>query len=139
MASSYPPLKDDKAALPEHVRTPTRDSHDIVTVQGGDLLDLESVDPVLNAKVKLVNDTIDEIGFTAYQAKLFVLNGFGYVMHLSCSLCAQCGRGAGDSKTASHVDAGHWPAAVTRPLATAETDARKQPCSNSPDFHRTPH
>jgi hypothetical protein len=80
MASSH--LKDDKAVLPEHVSGPARDSHDIVSVQGGDLLDLESVDPVLNAKMKLVNDTIDEIGFTKYQAKLFVLNGFGYVTHL---------------------------------------------------------
>jgi hypothetical protein len=78
MASSS--LKDDKSVLPEHVdprRSPTRDSHDIVNVQGGDLLDLESVDPVLNAKMKMVNDAIDEIGFTRYQAKLFVLNGFG--------------------------------------------------------------
>jgi hypothetical protein len=83
MASSQ--LKDDKARLPGHVDpnySPTRDSHDIVNVQGGDLLDLESVDPVLNAKMKLVNDTIDEIGFTGYQAKLFVLNGFGYVIYL---------------------------------------------------------
>ena len=83
MASSQ--LKDDKAVLPQHGDlnySPTRDSHDIVNVQGGDLLDLESVDPVLNAKMKLVNDTIDEIGFTGYQAKLFVLNGFGYVTHL---------------------------------------------------------
>jgi hypothetical protein len=83
MASSS--LKDDKGVLPEHVNSsypPTRDSHDIVNVQGGDLLDLESVDPVLNAKMKLVNDTIDEIGFTPYQAKLFVLNGFGYVIHV---------------------------------------------------------
>lgn len=86
MASSS--LKDDKGVLPEHVNpsySPARDSHDIVNVQGGDLLDLESVDPVLNAKMRLVNDTIDEIGFTPYQAKLFVLNGFGYVIHVySC-------------------------------------------------------
>lgn len=77
MASS--PLKDDKSALPEHVAptgSSTQDEHEIVTVQK-DLLDLESVDPVLNAKMRLVNDAIDEIGFTGYQAKLFVLNGFG--------------------------------------------------------------
>lgn len=80
-------LKDDKGVLPEHVDptySPTRDSHDIVNVQGGDLLDLESVDPVLNAKMKMVNDAIDEIGFTRYQAKLFVLNGFGYVHVYFC-------------------------------------------------------
>jgi hypothetical protein len=80
MASSH--LKDDKAVPPEHISGPARDAHDIISVQGGDLLDLERVDPVLNARMKLVNDTIDEIGFTRYQAKLFVLNGFGYVIRL---------------------------------------------------------
>lgn len=43
----------------------------------GDVLGLEHVDPVLNAKMHLVNNAIDEIGFTGYQAKLFCLNGFG--------------------------------------------------------------
>lgn len=37
---------------------------DEVSLQKGDLLDLESVDPVLNAKMHLVNNAIDEIGFT---------------------------------------------------------------------------
>lgn len=88
MSSSQ--LKDDKAVLPKQgdaSQSPTRDSHEIVMVQGGDLLNLESVDPVLNAKMKLVNDAIDEIGFTGYQAKLFVLNGFGYVVHLRFAVC----------------------------------------------------
>jgi hypothetical protein len=82
-----PQLKDDKMGLPPHIdsnHSPTRDSHETVNVQGGDLLHLESVDPVLNAKMKLVNDAIDEIGFTGYQAKLFVLNGFGYVTYTCC-------------------------------------------------------
>jgi hypothetical protein len=39
------------------------------SLRKGDILSLEHVD--------LVNDTIDEIGFTTYQAKLFCLNGFG--------------------------------------------------------------
>lgn len=80
MASS--PVKDDKSVLPQQVDTThsrNGDSDEIVSLQKGDLLDLESVDPVLNAKMRLVNDAIDEIGFTMYQAKLFVLNGFGYV------------------------------------------------------------
>ncbi|KAF2679394.1 membrane transporter [Lentithecium fluviatile CBS 122367] len=46
----------------------------------GDILQLESIDPVLNAKMHLVNNAIDEIGFTRYQWKLFVLNGFGYAV-----------------------------------------------------------
>jgi hypothetical protein len=82
MASSSA-LKDDKTAPPTHLE-PTHsridDVDDVHSVQKGDLLDLESVDPVLNAKMRLVNDAIDEIGFTGYQAKLFVLNGFGYVV-----------------------------------------------------------
>lgn len=78
MASSN--LKDDKLMLPEQVaasQDPSRDSHEIVSWHKDDLLDLKSVDPVLNAKMRLVNNAIDEIGFTGYQAKLFVLNGFG--------------------------------------------------------------
>ncbi|PSN70487.1 membrane transporter [Corynespora cassiicola Philippines] len=46
----------------------------------GDILQLEHTDPVLNAKMHLVNNAIDEIGFTTYQWKLFVLNGFGYAV-----------------------------------------------------------
>lgn len=46
----------------------------------GDVLQLEHTDPVLNAKMHLVNNAIDEIGFTRYQWKLFVLNGFGYAV-----------------------------------------------------------
>jgi len=46
----------------------------------GDLLSQEHTDPVLNAKMHLVNDTIDEIGWTNYQLKLFFLNGFGYAV-----------------------------------------------------------
>lgn len=50
---------------------------DEVSLQKGDLLSLEHVDPVLNAKMHLVNNAIDEIGMTWYQWKLFCLNGFG--------------------------------------------------------------
>lgn len=77
MASS--PTKDDKTLQPEYTTTPTQSQHEdgnIVTTNL-DLLNLESVDPVLNAKMRLVNEAIDEIGFTGYQVKLFVLNGFG--------------------------------------------------------------
>ncbi|KIY01102.1 uncharacterized protein Z520_02654 [Fonsecaea multimorphosa CBS 102226] len=44
----------------------------------GELLSLESLDPALAAKISLLNDAIDDIGFTGYHAKLFCLNGFGY-------------------------------------------------------------
>lgn len=49
------------------------------SIKKGDLLNLESIDPVLNEKMHMVNSAIDEIGFTPYHAKLFVLTGFGWV------------------------------------------------------------
>jgi MFS family permease len=54
------------------------DEHEIVSK--GDLLSQESLDPVLNAKMHLINNAIDEIGMTGYQWKLFCLNGFGYAV-----------------------------------------------------------
>jgi hypothetical protein len=53
---------------------------DATSLGKGDILSQEHLDPVLNAKMHLVNNAIDEIGFTAYQWKLFVLNGFGYAV-----------------------------------------------------------
>lgn len=43
-----------------------------------DMVDLEANDLILHEKMKLVNDAIDEIGFTPYHLKLFFLNGMGY-------------------------------------------------------------
>ncbi|KAE8824728.1 hypothetical protein PTNB85_09492 [Pyrenophora teres f. teres] len=42
-----------------------------------DILQLEHTDPILNAKMHLVNNAIDE---ASEQAHLFVLNGFGYAV-----------------------------------------------------------
>ncbi|EGW30159.1 uncharacterized protein SPAPADRAFT_63767 [Spathaspora passalidarum NRRL Y-27907] len=42
----------------------------------GELYELS--DSVLHQKMKLINDAIDEIGFTPYHLKLFFLNGMGY-------------------------------------------------------------
>ncbi|KAI1506392.1 MFS general substrate transporter [Biscogniauxia marginata] len=47
---------------------------------GEDILALQDLDPALNAKMHLVNNAIDEIGWTTYHWKLFVLNGFGYAV-----------------------------------------------------------
>ncbi|KAF2716558.1 MFS general substrate transporter [Polychaeton citri CBS 116435] len=71
---------EEKAARDTGATEVPRESDDSISVQKGDLLSLEDVDPVLNAKMKLVNDAIDEIGMTRYQWKLFVLNGFGYAV-----------------------------------------------------------
>lgn len=58
---------------------PERASFEASSLRKADLLGGEHIDPVLSAKMHLVNDAIDEIGFTPYQAKLFCLNGFGCV------------------------------------------------------------
>ncbi|OGE48394.1 hypothetical protein PENARI_c029G11366 [Penicillium arizonense] len=52
------------------------------SIQHGDtdILQGEKVDEALAAKMMLINDTIDEIGFTAHHWKLFCLNGFGYAV-----------------------------------------------------------
>lgn len=50
------------------------------TTTAADILAMEHTNPVLDAKMRLVNNAIDEIGFTTYQWKMFVLNGFGYAV-----------------------------------------------------------
>ncbi|KAJ6028896.1 membrane transporter [Penicillium canescens] len=56
----------------------TKDSGSSRSIGPGDVISLDQVDLALAAKMNLVNDTIDRIGFTRYHAKLFFLNGFGY-------------------------------------------------------------
>jgi hypothetical protein len=75
MADLKPDGKDVTTA-PELDRV----TDDDVSLKHGDILGRESLDPVLNAKMHLVNDAIDEIGMTWYQWKLFCLNGFGYAV-----------------------------------------------------------
>ncbi|KIH86469.1 MFS transporter [Sporothrix brasiliensis 5110] len=48
--------------------------------EGIDILGQQDVDPALNQKMHLVNNAIDDIGWTPYHWKLFVLNGFGYAV-----------------------------------------------------------
>ncbi|EMG47672.1 SPAPB1E7.08c Uncharacterized MFS-type transporter PB1E7.08c [Candida maltosa Xu316] len=43
-----------------------------------DMVGLEANDMVLHQKMTLINNAIDEIGFTRYHLKLFFLNGMGY-------------------------------------------------------------
>ncbi|KAL0936751.1 membrane transporter (hexose transporter) [Colletotrichum truncatum] len=45
-----------------------------------DILENEGEDPVLARKMHLVNDANDQIGWTPFHWKLFVLNGFGYAV-----------------------------------------------------------
>lgn len=76
------PIKEqDKKAQEQDVENQhIFDDDDSSSLAKGDILQLEHTDPVLNAKMHLVNNAIDEIGFTKYQWKLFVLNGFGYAV-----------------------------------------------------------
>lgn len=43
-----------------------------------DMAELNDYDSVLQAKMRLLNNALDEIGFTTYHLKLFCLNGMGY-------------------------------------------------------------
>lgn len=49
----------------------------VVADGGRDVLAGQCLDPVLEEKIALVNNAIDEIGWTPYHTKLFFLNGFG--------------------------------------------------------------
>jgi len=74
------PSKDEKMLGSSSPPDNDRHSDDDLSIQKGDLLNLESIDPALNARMFLINNAIDEIGFTGYQMKLFFLNGFGYAV-----------------------------------------------------------
>lgn len=45
----------------------------------GQLFSMNDVDPALDSKMRLVNQAINEIGWTGFHAKLFCLTGFGYM------------------------------------------------------------
>ncbi|KAH8819956.1 major facilitator superfamily domain-containing protein [Xylogone sp. PMI_703] len=82
----------------DHARTelgePVAELDGSSVAKGEDILALQDIDPALNAKMHLVNNVrstptahvtnvcpeqaIDEIGWTPYHWKLFLLNGFGY-------------------------------------------------------------
>ncbi|KAH7320273.1 major facilitator superfamily domain-containing protein [Stachybotrys elegans] len=53
---------------------------DSSSLAASDILSLQDLDPALNMKMHLVNNAIDEIGWTPYHLKLFFLNGFGYAV-----------------------------------------------------------
>ncbi|KAB5585631.1 major facilitator superfamily domain-containing protein [Coniochaeta sp. 2T2.1] len=48
------------------------------SLKGEDVLALQDLDPAMNMKMHIVNNAIDQIGWTNYHWKLFMLNGFGY-------------------------------------------------------------
>ncbi|KAG9693211.1 MFS general substrate transporter, partial [Aureobasidium melanogenum] len=78
-------LQFDDTKAPKHVDAQPRpinaqSDDETLSLGKGDILGSEHVDSILNAKMHLVNNAIDEIGFTGYHWKLFILNGFGYAV-----------------------------------------------------------
>ena len=45
-----------------------------------EVFSVDRIDPVLQRKMALVNESIDNIGMAGFQWKMFVLNGFGYAV-----------------------------------------------------------
>jgi MFS family permease len=50
------------------------------SIAPGELVAYSEIDSVLAAKMHLVNQAINQLGFTPYHWKLFCLNGFGYAV-----------------------------------------------------------
>ncbi|EJD40972.1 membrane transporter [Auricularia subglabra TFB-10046 SS5] len=74
-------MEKEKGPEPAYfVDAKTLDDDLSTTTTAVDLLSHEHTDAALDAKMRLVNNTIDEIGFTGYQWKMFMLNGFGYAV-----------------------------------------------------------
>ncbi|KIL90679.1 hypothetical protein FAVG1_06414 [Fusarium avenaceum] len=69
--------KDTDSAGLEEQNGPRYGTIDVKVGTQRDLLDLQDLDPAFNEKMRLVNNAIDEIGWTPYHMKLFFLNGFG--------------------------------------------------------------
>ncbi|KAG5643719.1 MFS sugar transporter [Asterophora parasitica] len=55
------------------------DTKDEVRVVTEDLFTDDAVDPVYQAKARILNDAIQEIGMGRYQWGLFVVTGFGWL------------------------------------------------------------
>nr|QFR37069.1 MFS transporter [Cyberlindnera americana] len=58
----------------------TEDSSGFFSPKKGELADYTTEDAAVSAKIRLINDALDEIGFTWYHFKLFCLNGCGYAV-----------------------------------------------------------
>ncbi|KAJ9225509.1 hypothetical protein DTO169C6_2242 [Paecilomyces variotii] len=67
---------------PDHVAAelPTRDHESMDNGDATEVVALGSVDHALAAKMRLVNEAIEQLGLTGYHVKLFFLNGFGYAV-----------------------------------------------------------
>jgi MFS family permease len=83
---NHPPAYDGPAKDPAHAEEGLDKNHDVLassaaaSLKGLDVLALNDLDPAMDMKMHLVNNAIDEIGWTNYHLKLFFLNGFGYAV-----------------------------------------------------------
>nr|QFR37114.1 MFS transporter [Cyberlindnera americana] len=73
-------LVREKQQIESTVSSRTSISSVLESDSNKELADLTSQDPALTAKIHLINDALDEIGFTWYHFKLFCLNGMGYAV-----------------------------------------------------------
>jgi hypothetical protein len=93
---NHPPAYDGPAKDPAHAEEGLDKNHGVLassaaaSLKGLDVLALNDLDPAMDMKMHLVNNAIDEIGWTNYHLKLFFLNGFGYVDHSTCAPPASC-------------------------------------------------
>ncbi|KFA78998.1 hypothetical protein S40288_00542 [Stachybotrys chartarum IBT 40288] len=83
--SENPPLYQAEHGAGKDVETAGHGPNELLSTDGSstrgeDILSLQDLDPALNMKMHLVNNAIDEIGWTPYHTKLFCLNGFGYAV-----------------------------------------------------------
>ncbi|OAL53985.1 membrane transporter [Pyrenochaeta sp. DS3sAY3a] len=49
-------------------------------ILNGEIIACDAINPTVAAKMVLVNEAINQLGFTGYHWKLFFLNGFGYAV-----------------------------------------------------------
>ncbi|KAJ0344844.1 hypothetical protein COL154_009856 [Colletotrichum chrysophilum] len=73
-------MKDPTTQKKVDSDAPAYGAEDISISSGMDILENEGEDPVLAKKMHIVNDANDEIGWTPFHWKLFMLNGFGYAV-----------------------------------------------------------
>jgi hypothetical protein len=69
MATMEDAKAQDKKVQGHDVENQHQFDYEASSIGKGDILQLEHTDPVLNAKMHLVNNAIDEIGFTSTTAQ----------------------------------------------------------------------
>jgi len=75
---SIDPIDDIEQATTSSKRSTA--GYKFFSTKKGDLSDYDTSDLALRSKINLINDALDEIGFTWYHFKLFCLNGMGYAV-----------------------------------------------------------